>query len=651
MRLFLVVVLLLAVTPPGMQTWAQDVPPPDPAPSTPVDEVVLPAFEPTREEAVLEGFVDGVVAAHMREHDAPAVTVSVVRNGKIVFAKAYGEKDVEARDYASGHETLFRIGSVSKTFTWTAVMMLEERGLIDLDADVNSYLKDMQLPEAFGAPVTMNDLMAHRAGFEDTLKVFTYPDEGDISLTDALKETMPKRVYPPGARTSYSNWGSALAAKIIEDVSGVSYRTFLEDEILKPLAMLHTTITAPALMTEQDRSELATGYDLKAGAYEPAEYMQIGPFAPAGAMASTAADMAQWMLLHLGGGEHDGVRLMSADAHERMWTRAFNDRAAGADLAHGFMSTVYRDIVTVGHGGATTAFYTYMMLVPELDLGVFVSQSTTNDRTLVSDLGALVIDHVLDLPATPARDDPQFAERAKAFAGAYLDNRRSFSLFEKLFASSAKATVAPTEGGGLTVTEGGKSEHFAPLPGAPDTFENRKGDRLVFGRDAKGRVTHFTDASGVHSYDRVTLGSNPDYLNLALGAALFFAATTLLGAWRRQGREVAQTRAGALLGLGAMAASVVMFVFTGFTLWVLADLSSLGAAGLQAYPTASVIAMRLAGYVVFAAAFAGLVSLWPVWRSSGWSLWRKLHHTLFALALGLLGAMLIFWNVIFAGTA
>lgn len=651
MRLFFAVLLMLAATPCGHKAWAQTPPPPDPAPSTPVDEVELPAFEPTRPQAVLEGFVDGVVAAHRREHDAPAVTVSVVRNGKIVFAKAYGEKDVEAGEPASGYDTLFRIGSVSKTFTWTAVMMLEERGAIDLDADVNTYLKDMTIPEAFGAPVTMNDLMSHRAGFEDTLKVFTYPDDGDISLTDALKETMPKRVYPPGARTSYSNWGSALAAKVVEDVSGKSYRAFLEQDILKPLAMTHTTIAAPSLMSEDERAALATGYDVKAGAYKPAELMQIGPFAPAGAMASTAADMAQWMLFHLGRGEHDGVRLMRPETHERMWVRAFDDRAAGADLAHGFMSSVYRDVATFGHGGATTAFYTNMTLVPELDLGVFVSQSTTNDRTLVSDLGPLVIDHVLDRPMTPARDDLQFEERAGAFAGNYLDNRRSFSLFEKLFAASSKATVAPAQGGGLTLIEGGEAEHYAPLPGAPDTFENRKGERIVFGRNEKGRVTHFTDGSGVHSYDRIGLSSNPAYLNLALGAALFFAATTLLGAWRRQGRDVAQTKLGGLLGLGAMAASIVTFVFAGATLWVMADLSSLGAAALQSYPTASVVSVRLAGLVVFAAALAGLVSLWPAWAKAGWGVWRKLHHTVFALALAGLASVLIFWNVIFAGTA
>ena len=86
---------------------------PDAAPSTPVDMVVMENFEPTREEAKLEAFVDGVVGAHMREHLAPAVTVSVVKNGRIVFAKGYGVADEAAGRRADGAETLFRIGSVS----------------------------------------------------------------------------------------------------------------------------------------------------------------------------------------------------------------------------------------------------------------------------------------------------------------------------------------------------------------------------------------------------------------------------------------------------------------------------------------------------------------------------------------------------------
>ena len=81
-------------------------------------------------------------------------------------------------------------------------MMLQERGLIDLDTDVNTYLKGVTIPDAFDAPVTMNDLMAHRAGFEDTFGVFTLSDETDMTLTEALNAHMPKRVHAPGTRSS-----------------------------------------------------------------------------------------------------------------------------------------------------------------------------------------------------------------------------------------------------------------------------------------------------------------------------------------------------------------------------------------------------------------------------------------------------------------
>lgn len=639
-------VMTLSVT----SVFAQ-VPAPDASPSTPVDEVVLLPFEPSRQDAVLEAYVDGVVSAHRREHAAPAVSVSVVRDGRLVFAKAYGDADIESGKAANGVDTMFRIGSVSKTFTWTAVMMLHERGLLDLDADVNTYLKGMQIPDAFGAPVTMNDLMAHRAGFEDTFSIFTYPDGGEVGLTEALVDTMPKRVYAPGERTSYSNWGATLAAKLVEDISGVSYREFLEREILAPLSMTHTTIEAPGLMSEADRPALAVGYSLRNGAYEREDYMQIGPFAPAGAMGSSANDMAQWMLMHLGGGAHNGVQLMSQSTHDLMWRRAFDDRADGADLAHGFQSRVYRNVRAFGHGGATTAFYTDMTLVPELGLGVFISQSTSDDRALVFDLAPLVIDHVLDRPATPAKNDPNFEDKAEAFAGTYLGNRRSFSRFEKLFASSDAATVEPAAGGALTVSFGDKAKHFAPLPGAADTFEDRNGERIVFGRDERGAVTHFSDGSGVHSFERAGVASNSDLLNMALLASLFFAATTLLGAWRRQGRDVTQTAIGAMIGVGALCAAILTFALAGTGGWLMAELSNANASTMQAYPPASVAVFRMVALAVVAAALVGLISTGPAWTSSGWSVWRKLHHSLFALSLAALAVTLVFWNVVFSATA
>lgn len=643
MRLF---VLIAALAIAGSAV-AQE--PPDAAPSTPVTEIELPAFEPSREDAVLEAYVDGVVGAHRREHGAPAVSVSVVRGGRTVFARGYGVADVETGRAADG-ETMFRIGSVSKTFTWTAVMMLADRGLIDLDADVNVYLKDLRIPDAFDAPVTMNHLMAHRAGFEDTLAVFRYADDAPDSLTEALAATMPARVYAPGARTSYSNWGAALAAKIVEDVSGVPYADFLQREILTPLGMNSTTLRAPKLLSEDERAAMAKGYALDAGAWSAADYMEIGPFAPAGAMASTAADMARWTRFHLNEGELDGARLMSVQTHRLMTTRAFDDRRYGADLAHGLMSRPHRGVETFGHGGATALFFTYWMFIPSLDAGVFVSQSAADDRTLTNDLPWLVVDHLIGDAARTAADDAAFDSAAAAFAGDYLNNRRSFTRFEKLFSTSNTLTVAPAKGG-LTLSTEQRSLHAAPVPGAADTFETRDGLRFVFGRDEKGRVTHVSDPSGVHSYERQTFATNPAYLMLALGIAMALAAVHWIGAWRRQGRSGEAARAGGLWGATGLAGAATVFALAGGVIAVSAQMSSASAAAMLDYPPLSITALRAAAYAVVVGAALMLASLWPVWRSSPWRIWRKLHHTALALALAFLSLMLIVWNVVFSATA
>ena len=626
---------------------------PDASPSTPVETVTLEAFEPSREDAVLEAYVDGLVEAHRREHDTPGVTVSVVIDGRLVFAKGYGYADAENGRRVSGHETLFRIGSVSKTFVWTAVMMLAERGAINLDADINLYLKDMSIPEAYGAPITMNDLMAHRAGFEDTFSVFTVRDDAELTLTDALKAHMPKRVFAPGARTSYSNWGTALAAKIVEDVSGVSFNAFMQTEMLTPLAMTKTDINGPSVMSADMRDRLSAGHEVKNGAAEATDYMEIGPYAPVGGIAASASDLAVWMLVHLGQGEHDGVQLMSPQTHQRMWDRAFKDRLDGADLAHGFFSKNYRGYEVYGHGGATSAFYTYMTLVPELDLGVFVSQNATNDRTLVSDLPDLIIDRVGGRRSGGATHTSEaMATTAKDYEGVYLINRRSFSRFEKLFAANGVTAIAAMPDGAIVATTDGKSVRLEPLAGAADIYQDPYGGRISFGRNEKGAVTHLTGSMGVHSFEKIGPINNPATLNLALGAAVFFSATMFLGAWRRFGRgDATPSTIGAALSIFGLAASALVFAFVAALVLVINMLSTASASDLLDYPPAIVVWLRLISYGVFAMAALAVFSLAPAWTSSGWSLWRKTHHTLFALAMAGLGVMLVIWNFIFAATA
>ena len=269
----------------------------------------------------------------------------------------------------------------------------------------------------------MNDLMAHRPGFEESMAMFTLRDDTSLTLADALAENPPARVMAPGTRTAYSNWGTALAAQVVSDVAGVPYATFLNERILEPLAMRRTTLDGPSVMPEPLRNDIAVGYILRQKLPYRSDYMQIGPFAPVGAMASTADDMARWMRFHLNEGEVDGVRLMKRNTHRLMWTRAFNDRPQASDMAHGFMSQTHGGYLLIGHGGATGTFLTYMALIPQLGIGVYVSQNGAPAPRLSFDIGPLVVDHVTDRNAAL----PRWSDEPRA------PRRRSQALSRKVF--------------------------------------------------------------------------------------------------------------------------------------------------------------------------------------------------------------------------
>lgn len=529
-------------------------------------------------------------------------------------------------------------------------MMLVERGELDLDTDVNQYLDDVRIPQTFEEPVTLNHLMTHRAGFEDTFAVFTHADADGTSISDGLNRDTPARVFAPGARTSHSNWGSTLAAKIVADVSGVPYERFLHEEILTPLGMTETTIEAPAVMSPNLLERLAVGYELKVGTHEPAELSQIGPHAPAGGIASTTADMARWMLVHLGRGQLDETRLMSRETHEMMWTRAFPDRPSGADLAHGFFTKPYYGYVTYSHGGATAAFYTYMLLVPELDLGVFVSQNDTEDRGLCAELPDLIVQRLAAADRGPGKTttDESLAGTAAEYAGSFLHNRRSFTRFEKLFATGA---VAAGDDGSLIVRSQGESVRYEPFAGVDDIFQDQFGNRIVFGRDEAGRVGYYTDAWGVDSLERIGARDSPNSIILVIGLVVLFSVTNWLGVLWRRGVPPRQTSTGKLLGVADCAVTIVFLALVGTAIWAVTVLSSATAADFVHYPPTAVTVFRVIAFVFLFIGVAAVVSLWPAWRWSGWGVWRRIHHTLFALSLAAMSLLLVQWNVVFASTA
>lgn len=600
------------------------------------------------DDAALKAYVDGIIASLRHEHRLPALTVSVVRGNALVMAQGYGYADIASARPVVADTTLFRIGSVSKTFIWTAVMMLVERGQLDLDADINTYLKTVRVADAFGTPVTMRQLMHHRAGFEDSMRLFSIADDDPRTLAELLAQQQPARVYAPGLRTSYSNYGAALAAQVVSDVSGQPYGDFLRHEILDPLGLRATTFVAPSKLDAATRANLATGYQDDDGALGLRAYMQIGAYWPAGGIASTSTDMARWMRFHLNGGELDGVRLMSAATHASMWTRGFDDRPGAADLAHGFQDSSYRGLRLLGHGGATNAFYTNMVLVPELGLGVFVSQSSRQTRLSVSQLPTLIIDQIRASAYQPelavdAGDPGALAD----VAGSYLHNRRVFSSFAAVFGLDSTAQVTPLSADVLLLHANDQATQYRRVGKERDLFEAADGQRIAFIREGD-RVVALADGSGVHTLEKVGVLGQPQTVFGAIGLAIVLSLTTLLGFWWRLGRGSAYGQ-GVAAGFAAcisLLAALCVFGLVGAVVHLVIALSGLdGAAFIGNYPDPTMLHTHYAGWVVAGAAAALWLALLPAWRADGWGLWRRLHYSAYTLVLTLTAYLLWQWKV------
>jgi CubicO group peptidase (beta-lactamase class C family) len=292
----------------------------------PAAKVVLPdskiAAAPTGPheltKADLDAWLDGYMPAALSAGDIPGAVVVVVKDGQILSARGFGYADVAKKLPVDPERTLFRPGSVSKLFTWTAVMQQVEAGKLNLDTDVNKYL-DFNIPAYDGKPITLRQIMTHTAGFEEYGKGVVFYDPKYIQPLDAyLKSYVPKRIYAPGTTPAYSNWATTLAGYIVQRSSGEPFDAYIERHIFTPLGMRNSTFRQPLPAALSAQMSVGYGKDAKAGKFEV-----VGP-GPAGALSSSGTDMARFMLANLQGGEVDGQRILSKRTLDTMHNSPLN---------------------------------------------------------------------------------------------------------------------------------------------------------------------------------------------------------------------------------------------------------------------------------------------------------------------------------------
>jgi len=313
----------------------------------------------------VNAWLDGMMPNALAANDMAGAVVVVVRDGQVLSQRGFGFADVARRTPVDPERTLFRPGSISKLFTWTAVMQQVEQGRLDLDADVNRYL-DFEIPPRDGQPITLRNIMTHTAGFEEQIKTLIGYDRAVMPSTEEqLKRWIPQRVYAAGTTPAYSNYATALAGYIVQRVSHEPFDDYVERHIFAPLGMANSSFRQP--LPARMQPMMSQGY--RVGSGEPVPFEIVGP-APAGSLSSTGADMSRFMIAHL----NNGAGLLRPETARMMQTtRGSYGIGPLARMLLGFYEANINGQHVISHGGDTGAFHSEFFLFTDSNVGLFVS--------------------------------------------------------------------------------------------------------------------------------------------------------------------------------------------------------------------------------------------------------------------------------------
>jgi CubicO group peptidase (beta-lactamase class C family) len=445
--------------------------------------------------ADLDAFLDGFMPFALQRGNVAGSVVVVVKDGQVVFEKGYGVSDVDKQTPVDPRTTMFRPGSVSKLFTWTAVMQLYEQHKVDLDTDVNTYL-DFKIPPAFGKPITLRNLMTHTPGFEETDKnLFMTDPKKLITLEVALKSSVPVRVFPPGEVPAYSNYGAALAGYIVQRVSGEPFEAYIARHILTPLGMTHSTFVQP--LPKAFAAEMSKGYVTANDKPQPYELVSMGP---AGALAASGDDMTHFMIAHLNNGSYQGAEILKPETAIMMHGVAYQHTPGIPPMAWGFYHEDQNGHTIVGHGGDTLWFHSDLHLILDQNVGLFVSQNSAGNPN--SGIRGPLFKSFMDryFPAPPRAAEPTL-KTAKAdgalVAGNYIESRGSFTNLLTIAGLLGQAQVSVNDDSTLSVDAlknfAGEPKKFHEI--RPFVWREVHGDTLLIAKTKDGHVTELVTDS------------------------------------------------------------------------------------------------------------------------------------------------------------
>lgn len=308
------------------------------------------------------------VNALMEDYHIPGAAVAIIEGGEVVFAEGFGVTDTQTGEPVTA-DTVFPIGSISKSFTALAALQLVEQGLLDLDAPISTYVSDLTLAEDDAADqITLRMLLTHTAGFGDiVLPTLEQYEDRDAVIADF--ERVPI-AFEPGTTRSYSNYGYILAGYIIETVAGQSWENYVRANIFEPLGMVNSSFGSN-LLGEPSYAAPHT-FDLIEGSISIPFYEDIDLSGPAGSINATINDMASYLLMHMGNNTDTNQAVVSDEGLAQLHLLSGEGFAYGWFALQKLGLNRFVDIAFLGHNGAFEGYNAFAAFDVETQTGAIV---------------------------------------------------------------------------------------------------------------------------------------------------------------------------------------------------------------------------------------------------------------------------------------
>ena len=630
MRLLKFAAALLAATLAGIPVSTQGPAPLSPpiapisapaaAPAVPVTPQAAPSL--TRVDA--EAWLDGFMPLAIGKGNIPGAVVVVVKDGRILTQRGYGFADVARRRKVDPAATLFRPGSISKLFTWTAVMQLVEQDKLNLDEDVNRYL-DFRIPPREGKPITLRHVMTHTAGFEEQVKdLLTVNGDDHVAFDALLKRWIPKRIFAPGTTPAYSNYATSLAGYIVQRVSGQPFDRYVERNIFAPLGMARSTFRQP--LPPHLRPLMSEGYT--PGQSEPIGFEYVGP-SPAGSLSATGEDMGRFMIAHLQNGAFGNGRILRPETARLMHARANLPIPGLNGMALGFYEHNINGRRVIAHGGDTNAFHSDLHLFPSEGVGLYISFNSAGQEGASQALrGALFekfADRYFPAPDDNRRLDARAArQNAEKLAGNWTMARGIRSSFLSIADLLGQTSIGVGEDGEL-IAPLAETLSLQPrkwVAAGPMLWRDANGHELLGATVADGRAVRFSlnSIAPIIVLERVPWHRDASWL---LPLLILSLSVLLITALLWPIRAIVRRRFAAALPLerrglqvyrsSRIAAVAILAVLIGWIVLVSVMMSDVG--NFSSAFDVPVLALQLLSLIVFVAGLLAMLHYaWTAWR-------------------------------------